>query len=366
MTAVAASILVIDDNDQVLNGLSDNLRRELANEAVDIRTWMPAQADDDPEAAFKSKLDGGTALVVTDYDLTTKGLRGLFGVSIVAWSQMAAIPVGDFSRGHKDSLPKEPNLFELKVPPNDEEGAAFIAGIYRGFRDLDIALTRAEEELRDRRSLAATLATVLGRPHLESQFALYMSRLGSANSSLVERIRTLGTDGQHDTQAVQNLMRYVLGHVLANSVLRFPGPLLNDRALAAYCGTHLSEANTLAEVFQAASYTGPFSSMGRSYWREDVDEVIDALEPPETTEPHASFADYNRVAVQHALGRELARHDCDRCNGLKGGFWCPFTKRAVCERSDCSVPSSSWIPQGAQLTRVERDFYDELAPLLGL
>ncbi|MDP2181010.1 MAG: hypothetical protein Q8K99_00375 [Actinomycetota bacterium] len=360
------SILLIDDNEQLLEGLSAKLRERLGDEPVDIQTWMPATVDEDPEASFKARINDNTVFVVTDYDLTSKGLRGLFGVSIVAWSQMAAVPVGDFSRGHRESLPKEPNLFALKVPPNDEEGATFIAAIYFGFRALAAGLQQQPELLREKRSLAGVLAALLNRPHLESQFALYMSRLGAANAGLIERLRTLSVEEDHDLHAMQKLMSYLLGHVLANSILRFPGPLLSDQALTAYCATSMAEADALAGVFADARYDGPFSGVGRFFWREDVDATVEGLGAGPDPDNFEGFADFNRAVVETLLARKLANHDCGRCGGVKGGFWCPFMKRPVCERGDCSVPSSSWIPQGALLTRVERDFYDELAPLMGL
>lgn len=75
-------------------------------------------------------------------------------------------------------LPKDPNLFELRVPPDDERSAAFVATMFRGFRALRCGIEMVPTLLTEGRSLAAVLATLLGRPRLESQFAAYMSRLG--------------------------------------------------------------------------------------------------------------------------------------------------------------------------------------------
>lgn len=360
------AILMIDDNEEVLSGLVGALAPLLANDDVDINTWQPSDADGEPQAAFEARLEGRTILVVTDYDLTTRGLRGLFGVSIVAWSQAAAIPVGDFSRGLKKVLPKEPNLFELRVPPTDVEGAEFIAAMYRGFRDIRTVLQANVDLLEEKRSPAAVLAALLGRPHLESQLAQYITRLGAANSTLVERLRALVDDDISDPSALEPLMSYILGHVVANAVLKFPGPILSSDALAAYCATSSAEADELAGLFENALFGGPFSGKGRYYWRDGIDAILSDLAGDMFPEAEESFGDYNRRLVEAKIGRPLAVHGCERCGGRKGGFWCPFTLRPVCERGECSVPSSSWIPAGAQLARVEREFYDELAPLLGL
>lgn len=365
MAGVTPNLLLIDDNAENLKSLHERLATLMPAEEAEIKTWVPTENDGPSAEAFKAQINRQTALVITDYDLTTS-VKGLFGLSIVGWCQKESIPVGDFSRGNVAALPKEPNLFELRVPSDDEHGAAFIATTFRGFRALSSGIEAAPDLLTKQRSLAAVLASLLARPHLESQFAAYMSRLGAANSALLQHlINFAGGEQPNDTDKIR-LLTYVLGHVLCNAILKYPGPLLSIHSLCAYMATTTGEAKAIKQLFSDARYTGPFSE-GRSYfWREDVDRVLDGLDGNPSDVDVESFADLNRRLVEMALGRVLAAHDCDRCGGLKGGFWCPFTSRPVCERADCSVPSSSWIPAGAQLCRVERDFYDEWAPLLGL
>jgi hypothetical protein len=365
---MAASILIIDDNETVLDGLSTQLAKVLPSD-VEVRRWLPTADGDDPQKTFDSLVDDETVMVATDYDLTSKGMRGLFGLTIVGWCQARSIPVGDFSRGPRRELPDEPNLFELRVPPTDFDGARFIASAVEGFRTIRDALSHDESLFDHGSNLAAIIAHVLGRPHLDNQFALYMTRLGASNASLIQRLRDFANPAEApDNNDKVQVLTYVLGHVLLNSILRFPGPLLSDEGLAAYLATTLDEVNAVQGLFAAAIYTGPFSSGSRWYWREDVDTKLDELGEPIANSQFAGFGDFNRAAVQQALGRDLANHICEReaCGGRKGGYLCPFTHRPVCERGDCSVPSSSWIPQGAQLSRVERDYYDEWAPLLGL
>lgn len=359
------SILLIDDREDLLEKLRAEVSALLRDEQVDVRSWLPQASDDSPFERFNTLIDDRTVLVVTDYDLTSKGLKGLFGPSIVEWSQLRAIPVGDFSRGNRDKLPKEPNLFELRIPTT-EEAAPFICATYHGFKAISDHLVSQPKAL-EKRSLAGVLAALLERPHLESQFGLYMSRLGSANSVLVAKLIS-GPDetvaGGGKPQLLQ-LLAYVLGHILLNSVLRFPGPILSGRALAAYVATSVDELDALRGIFAEAGYNGPFGESASYYWRETVDVVLDRAGERFAGE-ELETGDFNRKAVEAVLGRKLNAHTCPRCRGQKGGFLCPFTDRPVCQRADCSVPASSWIPQGAQLCRVERDFYDEWAPLLGL
>jgi hypothetical protein len=133
-------------------------------------------------------------------------------------------------------------------------------------------------------------------------------------------------------------------------------------ALCGYVGTTAEEVEVLADVFADASYVGPFSGVDRIYWRYKVDEIIARnLVPGVESEVYR----IRRYAVEQAIGRPLARHECKRCEGVNGGFYCPFTKRPVCERADCSEGSNSWLPLGATACRIEIDFFEEWAPVLG-
>lgn len=364
------SIVLIDDELELLNKLKAEVSKILSGDDVDIRPWQPTSKDNNPLETFEKFIDEETIIVATDYDLTGKGMKGLFGHAIVGWCQQRSIPVGDFSRAKETALPEEPSLFELRVPPNDEVKAArFIASAFRGFRKIRCDIDAQPELLDSQSSLAAVLACILGRPQMDSQFALYMSRLGTGNSALVESIRKL-THGSSDDRRAHKIkvLSYVLGHVLLNAILRFPGPVLSDRALCAYLATSDKAFADLKPLFAEALYEGPFGDDGSYFWRENVDMILEHLGSERESEDFDSFGDYNRAVVENSLRRSLEKHECERadCEGRNGGFLCPFTERTVCQRADCSVSASSWIPQGADLCRVEKDFFDEWAPILGL
>lgn len=355
------SILLVDDKQSVLDELTNALKPVLASDAVEIRHWVPTESEPDAHAAFTSKIDKDTTLVITDADLTSQGQLGLFGASVVAWCQQLAIPVGDYSR-NVDSLPKAPELFELRVPSDPTLAASFIAAIFRGFRDINDALT-ADDTLLAKRSPAAVLAALLAQPEIENQLSLYAVRLGAASGALVDRVEEPDPSREYK----RALLGYIAGHLLLN-VLRFPGPILSLNGLKAYLASDEAGAPDVTALFKAARYTGPFAERDQYFWLSAVDERLDqlvkALPPDYTSE---TSGELHRDAVEKQLSRTLARHSCPtRCHGQNGGFFCPFTNRTVCQRSDCSVGSNSWIPQGAKLCRIEREFFDEWAPILGL
>lgn len=371
MSAIGNALLLVDDHQDVLDELSDALR-PLLPEHVEVRSWRPAEGDD-VQAVFAAHLEDGVSMVVTDDDLTT-GVRGFFGFSIVAWCQQRFVPVGNFSRANKPTLPQEPNLFEIRVPRDNDAAAAHINETFRGFRDIGNWISSNPDQLSQGHRPAQLLSLILGPPSREEQLSPYLAQLGASHAAILDGLRRVES-GELPAEDRQRLYVYVLGHVLANSILKYPGPVLHMEALTAYCATEMREAEALAEVFSEARYNGPFALPGRTFWRERIDATLDdLLDAAAAVEQDAVDADQaadidmggqRRRALEHLLGRALATHDCERCDGLRGGYWCPLTPRAVCEREDCSVPTSPWIPRGANLSRVERDFFDEWSPLLG-
>ena len=359
------SILLIDDDAKLLEALRIALAQVIKADETEIRTWVPTAGDGSAEATFQVKIDDSTILVVTDYDLTAGGERGLFGPSIVDWCQSKMIPVGDYSR-KPGNLPTEPNLFELRVPTDTSQAAPFIVSTYQGFKRIRDEIT-TKPELQTERSPALVLAHLLGRPAVQGEFALYISWLSSSNSGLVERLRaTAGSNVAPTSADKTSVLVYVIGHILVNAILKYPGPILSDEALCAYLAVAQSQIDTIVPLFEGARYDGPFASIRRYYWRETVNTILDELASSISEQEFETVGELNRESVEHKLQKSLERHTCSRCSGKNGGFYCPFTQRPVCTRSDCSVAASSWIPQGAQLCRIERDFYDEWAPLLGL
>ena len=354
------SILIVDDKKANLTGLAQGLKSRLPN--YEIVPWQPNEHEGPPNLKFENLINIHTEMVVTDYDLTT-AVKGFFGLAVVAWCQQRGIPVGEYTRLPSAALPQEPNLFELRVPTNEDAAADYITGVVNGFSDLRDRIERSSDVVTTGGSLASILATILERPKLENQFAAYMSRPNAANSFLIS---SLTKDSNPGDDTKKRLFTYVLGHLLLNSVLKYPGPILTNEMLCAYLAIGCGSFEELKDYFKSARYIGPFGQGRNYYWREDVDDILDDLGSEVGTEDFDSFGDFNRRIVARLVEGEVSSHTCSRCSGTKGGFWCPFTHRAVCERSDCSVTGSSWIPTGAQLCRIERDFFDEWSPILSL
>ena len=360
------ALVLIDDNQTWLDKLETALRGEIGAEA-EVIGWLPTR-NDDAEAHFGKLIeDHDVRLVVTDYDLT-KGAYGLFGATIVDWCQKFSVPVGDFSRGKPSALPTEPNLFELRVPTDLDKAVRYVSTVLRGFVEIRKRIGNTPELLRQR-SPAAALALMLHAKPLESQFSQYGARYAGANPALVDALaKRVATDPNTQEAQKEILLTYITGHLLANGILRYPGPIAGRDALAAYLAIDESAISEVSELLADTRYSGPFDGLDEFFWVHRVDAVLDSLEERiSDNETFESQGSRRRRCLELALRRQLARAPkCPRCAGLNGGFLCPFTRSAVCERSDCSVVSNVWIPAGARLCRFEKEFYDEWAPILGM
>ena len=371
--ARAPAILLIDDNSGNLENLTNHVRQELNElEAHQVRAWDLRDVTDAPETAFENHVSADTVLVVTDLELSP-ARAGFLGDSVVAWCRQRFIPVGDFSRKPR-TLYKESDLFELRVPQDETDDVLYITRMYRGFRDLRARMDGMETALDDAENPGQLLASLLERTELENQFSPYMTRPGMFNASLLDTLSDFDThSAEHAAVEKKKLLTYILGHVFVNAVLRYPGPLLSGESCCAYLAMSMDDVDAVERTFRSAQFEGPFADGDKLYWRDKVDDEVEwlAIEHDVSDADFDSFGDFHRAVMEKTLsksGRTAKRHACtrDECEGRKGGYWCPFTKRAVCEREDCSSPASSWVPSGAYACRVERVYFDERAPILGL
>ena len=348
-------LLVIDDEPDRLEQLAASLRTVL-HEVAEIVEWQP-KANEDPLARFEEETSKNVRLVATDQDLTRSG-TGLLGSSIASWAQDKYLPVCNFSRQPQRRLPRERNFFEIRVPSEatDDARAHYIARIFRGFETLRSHV----ESTNAGAPLAQLLAGAMGLPALVDDVTPFVASVGLANAGLIQGRQSV--EGLPTGVERIDLVSFILGHTLLNAVLEFPGPILGPAALAAYCATGPGDADRLAEVFKGAEYVGPFAEPGAYFVKGMVDRTIDEL--ASSIETDATDDQYNKAAVASVLD-QLHPHACSRCGGERGGFWCPFVQRAVCNRTDCSVQANAWIPRGASLCRVEKDYFDEWSPLLG-
>ena len=345
-------IAIIDDKPDELAHLAEGIRT-LAP-ALKIETVFPEQRRF--QAQLADVLKSKPTLVASDRDLT-EAVDLLFGSFVVDECERHLVPIVQYTRRQIEADIAPRSVFSLRLGPVREQWPRLLAALASGF-DLVRQRVHSIEALERARGLGEVLAHVVGRDASELELAKYATRLGRATESF--RQASPSTPQAH-REFLEDHLTYLCGHLLINSVLAFPGPLVSKEALAGYFAVHGTEVDALAEDLASARYTGPFDSFDAYFWRDTLDEWVAS----HAAEVHDDLGHERRAAAQLAIGRDLRRHDCDRCQGDLGGFWCPSTRRPVCLRADCSVDTDAWVPAGASLCRTERDFYDMFSPVVG-
>ena len=354
MNAAPLLLLIDDDPDQTAR-LTENLSGILDRTGAVLEVIHPGK-DDSTRDLLDRILVMRPTLVVTDHDLTAQGPAGLMGDTIIAWCRTNAIPVGDYSRKLEADL-EEPDIFEFRFSKEADQAAPQIAELLLGFHAL-AKLVAAKPDAGE--SWSNRLADLLGHPDAAASFSLYSARTGATHGTVIDRLEKRYGDAAKDM-----LANYVLGHLLKNGILRYPGPLMGAVELCSYLAISDSHADSIGKHFTAARYSGPFGSIEEFFWHEEVDSILVDLAEAQGKLDGDIDDDRHRRAILASI-LEPGLHACNRCGGERGGYRCPYTERTVCNRADCSVPTSSWIPPGAYLTRVEKDYYDQWSPLLGL
>lgn len=157
----------------------------------------------------------------------------------------------------------------------------------------------------------------------------------------------------HRKDALRKRLPSVFGYWLYDSILRFPGILLNAIATASYLdiAERYFDKTDVQRLFRRALYRGPFEDDREPHWwRRALDDIV------------GEAKNGNEFVTQKLDGR--VPHCLDSQTGKPAGYYCMVKKVPVSK--DNSLGNISWFPPGADLARVRKDIYEELGPWLGL
>jgi hypothetical protein len=230
----------------------------------------------------------------------------------------------------------------------DAEFAKKVVAVGNGFAEITKKLSDITQSV-ERKSPGRILANVLGKPEYAEKISLFASgdqnRLGALaavreNKDRVDRNRRLAC---------------VLGYWLWDSVLRFPGVVLNEVAASSYLNISLDDFRQngqIRQLFDGAIYAGPFAAAKPTlWWRGILDDMV----------AEAEVAD-GRAYATMKLGTEVARSECCEDASKSAGYYCFLSERPVSlENSKAGLP---WFPRGADLARVCKTRYAEDEPWL--
>ncbi|HHJ12839.1 MAG TPA: hypothetical protein ENJ79_00450 [Gammaproteobacteria bacterium] len=314
------------------------------------------------------------ALIVVDHDLSNLKNPAISESSITAAAHTLAIPVCRYHRQPSGASLRIDALWELNArvysidleAPSEAENenhrfGTEVLNILEGFKQIASGYQALEEPVR-KKGAPAVLSHILDKPALEDFFAAYSEGIPFLNDMLIVR-KLMEESPQEGAERVSrpapdNLNRripYMLGYWLHNFILRFPGLILNEVAAASYLDidTEDFKKEAVLRCFDEARYEGPFSRGRKYWWRPLLDDLLieqggrDEILQAEDLDPQSVGR-----SKSHASGKSPAGY-YDIFSGL------PISK-------EDSIGSLSWIPSGADLARVDRNLYEEIAPILGI
>jgi hypothetical protein len=228
-----------------------------------------------------------------------------------------------------------------------------IAIVGRGFERISDELNKImphKKVIAGIRTPSDVMARLLGRVDLADQIALY----GSGDQSMVVEILPFANTPA-GVERLKARLPSLLGYWLYDSLLRFPGILVNATAAASYLdiAANQFEGKAVRNLFRAAIYTGPFADENDPHWwRTGLDEILGAAK-----------ASSGRRLASEKLKKQF-RSCLDAQTRKRAGYYCMVKRVPVSEEN--SVGNISWFPPGADLSRVRKDVYDQMGPWLGL
>jgi hypothetical protein len=355
-------VVLLEDNPETGDRVSTAIRAALP------RTISFARLDDQPAgdketgayedrlyAQLKSAKYAGLCLIVTDRDLSrSRRYPGLSEAVVSKAAARLAVPVGIYAAGQRpDSvLQRQRSGGDARIVLDSRDEALMarrVKVIAQGFLEVAKALSRLDvgRHRKHLRGPAAIMAAILKRPEIASQLSLYAT---GDQKMIAELMPPKGSE--KDTERKKRIPT-VLGYWLLDSILQFPGIIVNQVAAASYLNIHLETfegSAAIQRLFDAALYTGPFSDPDEPmWWRDKLDDLLQ----------NAKVVD-GKAFVQKRLKRTVKPClDGKR----KAGYYCVVTRRPVSKEN--SIGQISWLPRGADLSRVRQNVYDELAPWIG-
>ncbi|HEU0069288.1 MAG TPA: hypothetical protein VFQ26_08530, partial [Nitrospiraceae bacterium] len=290
-------------------------------------------------------------LIVADQDLSSsKRYPGLSESAIKRVADSLGIPECAYSRGDRaEDFLRQAEQREARIVlciTGNDRFEEQVVSLADGFEEIAGKLHDTGESV-GKRSPGKLLASIIGKPEYADKISLYAS--GDQN-----RLASYLRLDKEDKAEKQKSLTCLLGYWLWDSVLRYPGVLVNEIAASSYLNIKLDAfaSATVKDIFSETRYQGPFANaIGPMWWRGMLDDIVS----------DSGFADGRELAEQR-LHTPIPRSACCEDPTKPAGYYCMLSSRPVSLEN--SKSGLTWFPRGADLARVSLSKYDELGPWL--
>jgi hypothetical protein len=363
---MAANIKVVlfEDMAQTRSEILGALKRHLGEEGevipFDSREFEETPGD--KERTYEDRLENilrkppydAVTLLVVDRDLSKSvdsDFRGLSDNAVVAVSKRLVVPICCYARepqfdDYEWRARWEEGHIILSLSEGEDELARQATLAARGFAEIAGKLPGAMAD-KANHSPAKILAALLGKPEYVEKMALYS--VGDQN-----RLLEIPAEAEQAAKRLRRMTRF-LGYWLWDSLLRYPGLLVNEVAAASYLNIAAADfrERDVQAIFEQALYQGPFADSRKpQWWRGVLDNMVSSEDCADGLE-----------LVRKRVGLAINPSQCCVDPSKPAGYYCIISRHPVSLEN--SKGGLSWFPRGADLTRISRPKFEEYEPWLG-
>lgn len=351
--------VLFEDTDQTQSELVVALKKHLKTDGVVIPFDQFEESPADERRMYEDRLESilsrapydGATLLVVDRDLSkSKKFLGLSVNAVAGAAKRLAIPICSYARqpapeDYKIRARWEEEHIILTTENNAELARQAVLAAH-GFAQI---AARLPEVIKDKagKSPAKILAALLGKPEYSDKIALYS--VGDQN-----RLPEILAKAKEETDHIKR-MGCFLGYWLWDSLLRYPGLLVNEVAAASYLNIATADfqRSEVRAVFGEALYDGPFADPKKpQWWRGMLDDIVSGENCNDGLE-----------LVHKKVSPGIHRSQCCVDPSKSAGYYCIISSQAVSLEN--SKGGLSWFPRGADLTRISNPKFEEYGPWLG-
>jgi hypothetical protein len=355
--ATPLKIVLFEDSATTQSQILAALTKNKGGTVVPFDGSKAEESKSEQESMYEDRLErilrrppyDGATLFFADRDLSkSPRFVGMSVSAVTGAAKRLTVPVCSYARQPAPEEYKWRARWEeghiVLMSGTDEELARQAIIAAQGFAEIEALLPRILSEKKSN-SPAKVLAALLGMPEESDKIALY----SVGDQSRLSDIPSKAKDDQ-----VKRIACF-LGYWLWDSILRYPGLLMNEIA----AGSHLNIAERdfarpeVQALFKSALYHGPFANPAKpQWWRSIVDDVVS----------RAGSNDGLDLA-RKAVDTDIHPSQCWVEPKKPAGYYCIISGKPVSLEN--SKGGLSWFPRGADLTRISIPLFEEYGPWIG-
>jgi hypothetical protein len=179
------------------------------------------------------------------------------------------------------------------------------------------------------------MCALLGRPEIQTRLSLY----GAGDQQYLEGLATV--NALAEPRRACRIISSELSYWLWESILRFPGLLLNEIAAASFLNIDERDFSKkeVRALFKKALYEGPFSNVSSRWWQDDLQNILKQNKAKSGLE----FTKRKGFST-------ISSCKCSVDPKEDAGYYCMLSEKPVSFKN--SMGKIPYFPPGADLERV--------------